>query len=285
MIFSMTGYTIKSQTILEDIITIEIRSLNSKYFDFSLKCPETFSFLEEKLKQKIKKKLKRGKIEIRIKKSSEKDTHDFLQTTELRKKMNGLKKIAPRISEEKSLELAILLQKKNDKKARKLTNKYQKRFFVFLDEAIDEVVNFRLKEGKALYKELAKYIKSITIQLEQIKKRDKKRLKIKKQTLRNKLESMIEKYDKTRLEQEMIYYIEKLDISEEVIRLIHHKTYFSELIYSQNEVGKKINFLVQEMLREVNTIGSKSNDFELQKNVIVIKDELEKIKEQIQNVL
>ena len=191
----------------------------------------------------------------------------------------------PRISEEKLLELAILLPKKNHKKAQKLTNKYQKNFFVFLQKTIDEVVNFRLKEGKALYKELSKYIKSITIQLEKIKKRDKKRLKIKKKTLRNKLESVIEKYDKTRLEQEMIYYIEKLDISEEVIRLTHHKKYFSELISSQNEVGKKINFLIQEMLREINTIGSKSNDFELQKNVIVIKDELEKIKEQIQNVL
>jgi len=285
MIFSMTGYAIKSQTILEEIITIEIRTLNSKYFDFSFKSPEQFSFLEEKIKQTSKKKLKRGKIEIRIKKSSEKDTDDVLQITELRKKMNGLKKIVPRISEEKLLELAILLPKKNHKKAQKLTNKYQKNFFVFLQKTIDEVVNFRLKEGKALYKELSKYIKSITIQLEKIKKRDKKRLKIKKKTLRNKLESVIEKYDKTRLEQEMIYYIEKLDISEEVIRLTHHKKYFSELISSQNEVGKKINFLIQEMLREINTIGSKSNDFELQKNVIVIKDELEKIKEQIQNVL
>ena len=92
MIFSMTGYAIKSQTILEEIITIEIRTLNSKYFDFSFKSPEQFSFLEEKIKQTSKKKLKRGKIEIRIKKSSEKDTDDVLQITELRKKMNGLKK-------------------------------------------------------------------------------------------------------------------------------------------------------------------------------------------------
>ena len=83
----------------------------------------------------------------------------------------------------------------------------------------------------------------------------------------------------------MIYYMEKLDISEEIIRLNQHKTYFSELLSSQNEVGKKINFLTQEMLREVNTIGSKSNDFELQKRVVLIKDKLEKIKEQIQNVL
>ena len=98
-------------------------------------------------------------------------------------------------------------------------------------------------------------------------------------------EAVGQKYNQVRLEEEMIYYIEKLDIAEEIIRLSQHKKYFLELLSSQNEVGKKVNFLLQEMLREVNTIGSKSNDFELQKSVVIMKEKLEKIKEQIQNVL
>ena len=96
---------------------------------------------------------------------------------------------------------------------------------------------------------------------------------------------MINNLDKKRFEEEMIYYIEKLDIEEEIVRLNHQINYFHEIVQNDHEIGKKINFLIQEMNREVNTIGSKSNDFELQKCVVVIKENLEKIKEQIQNVL
>ena len=285
MIYSMTGYAIKSEKISEELITIEVRSLNSKFFDFSFKAPDQFFSLEEEIKRIAKRKLKRGKIEIRVKKYNSSPVNSEFNLDELKQKMIQLKKITPKSKQEKLIELALLIPKNNQKRIKKITKKHEKEFLFFLQKILNEVINFRVREGKALYKELIKYVKQITTQLDKIKKRDKKRIKIKKEKLKSAFNSVAQKYDKTRLEQEMIYYIEKLDISEEIIRLGHHKSYFLELISNSNEVGKKINFLVQEMLRETNTIGSKSNDFELQKSVVLIKEKLEKIKEQIQNVL
>ena len=285
MIYSMTGYAVKSEKISEELITIEVRSLNSKFFDFSFKSPDQFFSLEEEIKRIVKRKLKRGKIEIRVKKYNSSPVNSEFNLDELKQKMIQLKKITPKSKQEKLIELALLIPKNNQKRIKKITKKHEKEFLFFLQKILNEVINFRVREGKALYKELIKYVKQITTQLDKIKKRDKKRIKIKKEKLKSAFNSVAQKYDKTRLEQEMIYYIEKLDISEEIIRLGHHRSYFSELISNSNEVGKKINFLVQEMLRETNTIGSKSNDFELQKSVVLIKEKLEKIKEQIQNVL
>lgn len=285
MIYSMTGYAVKSEKISEELITIEVRSLNSKFFDFSFKSPDQFFSLEEEIKRIVKRKLKRGKIEIRVKKYNSSPVNSEFNLDELKQKMIQLKKITPKSKQEKLIELALLIPKNNQKRIKKITKKHEKEFLFFLQKILNEVINFRVQEGKALYKELIKYVNQITTQLDKIKKRDKKRIKIKKEKLKSAFNSVAQKYDKTRLEQEMIYYIEKLDISEEIIRLGHHKSYFLELISNSNEVGKKINFLVQEMLRETNTIGSKSNDFELQKSVVLIKEKLEKIKEQIQNVL
>ena len=285
MIYSMTGYATQSQEILEDSITIEVRTLNSKFFDFSIKCPELFSSLEEQIKKITKQKLNRGKIEIRIKKSNVSGIKDDVNLVELRQKMDYLKKISPESTKEKLLELALLMPKNNYKKSKKITKKYQRYFFDFFQKVIEEVIEFRKKEGRALHRELIKYAAQISAQLVKLKKRDKQRIKNKKEKIKMNFEAVGQKYNQVRLEEEMIYYIEKLDIAEEIIRLSQHKKYFLELLSSQNEVGKKVNFLLQEMLREVNTIGSKSNDFELQKSVVIMKEKLEKIKEQIQNVL
>tara|TARA_B100001250_G_C19761156_1_gene772519 strand:- start:433 stop:1278 length:846 start_codon:yes stop_codon:yes gene_type:complete len=281
----MTGYAIQSQEILEDSITIEIRSLNSKFFDFSVKCPDYFFPLEEQIKRITKQKLARGKIEIRIKKSNNSQIKDEINLGELRQQMNHLKKISPESTKEKLLELALLMPKKNHKKTKKITKKFQSHFFEFFQKVTEEVMAFRKKEGRALHKELIKYATQISAQVVKLKKRDKQRIKNKKEKLKMSFDAVGQKYNQTRLEEEMIYYIEKLDITEEIVRLNQHKKYFLELLSSENEVGKKVNFLSQEMLRETNTIGSKSNDFELQKSVVIIKEKLEKIKEQIQNVL
>ncbi len=285
MIYSMTGYGIKSEKISEELITIEVRSLNSKFFDFSFKSHDQFFGLEEEIKRITKRKLKRGKIEIRLKKYNSSSANNEFNLDELKEKAAHLKKISPKSKQEKLLELALLIPRNNQKRIKKLKRKQEKEVLFFVKKVLDEVINFRTREGKTLHKELIKYVNQLSTQLEKIKKRDKKRINNKKKKLKSALKVIAQKYDKTRLEQEMIYYIEKLDISEEIIRLDHHKSYFLELISNENEVGKKINFLVQEMLRETNTIGSKSNDFELQKSVVLIKEKLEKIKEQIQNVL
>tara|TARA_B100001758_G_C18406354_1_gene612380 strand:- start:1587 stop:2570 length:984 start_codon:yes stop_codon:yes gene_type:complete len=285
MIYSMTGYAIQSQEIFEDTITIEVRALNSKFFDFSIKCPDYLLSLEEQIKKITKKNLKRGKIEIRIKRSKSDHIKDDFNLDELKEKMSHLKKISPKSTKEKLLELALLMPKKSQKKPKQITKKYQSQFFKFLQKVVEDLIIFRKKEGQALKKELVKYINQVSTQLVRIKKIDKKRITSKKQKIKMRFDSAFQKYNQTRLEEEMIYYIEKLDISEEITRLSHHNTYFLELLSSDEEVGKKINFLTQEMLRETNTIGSKSNNFQLQKSVVAIKDKLEKIKEQIQNVL
>ena len=155
----------------------------------------------------------------------------------------------------------------------------------FLEESMIAAMNYRKKEGQKLEKELKKYIKNITTQLKKIKINEKSRLKPKRTKIEKKLKTFNLKIDKSRMEQEMIFYLEKIDITEELVRVDFHCAYFLELINTENESGRKLNFLCQEILREINTIGSKSADFKLQKSVILIKEELEKIKEQVQNVL
>ena len=199
--------------------------------------------------------------------------------------MNILKNISPDTSKEKLMHLALLTPKTNQIKHNKLSETYKKKLFSLINKSIEDIDNFRRKEGSSLQKEIFKYLKHISVQLNKIKKRDKKRIHLKKNKLKNSINDLINNIDKKRLEEEIIYYIEKLDIEEEIVRLNHHINYFHEIVKNEHEIGKTINFLVQEMNREVNTIGSKSNDFELQKCVVVIKENLEKIKEQIQNVL
>ena len=284
MIYSMTGYSVNSSQIAKDFVVIEIRCLNSKYFDFSFKAPDIFFQIENDVKKIVKKKLKRGKIELRLKRNVFKaDNNEIIN--DINYKMNILKSISPDMSKEKLMHLALLTPKANQTKFNKVSEIYKKKVFLLVNKSIEDIVNFRKKEGSSLQKEIFKYLKQISVQLNKIKKRDKKRIHQKKKKIKNNLNELIKNLDKKRFEEEIIYYIEKLDIEEEIVRLNHQINYFHEIVKNDHEIGKTINFLVQEMNREVNTIGSKSNDFELQKCVVVIKENLEKIKEQIQNVL
>ena len=147
------------------------------------------------------------------------------------------------------------------------------------------VMDYRMKEGAKLEKELKKYLKNIITQIKNIKKNEKSRIKPKREKIEKKLKTFNLKIDKSRMEQEMIFFLEKIDITEELVRLDYHCSYFLDLIKNEDQAGRKLNFLCQEILREINTIGSKSSDFKLQKSVILIKEEIEKIKEQVQNVL
>ena len=266
----MTGYGIGSYKINDKNLVVEIKTLNSKFFDYFLKCPDEFFPLEEKIKKITQKKLKRGKIEIRIKQISQEETLEMLTIKDLKTKMNYLKKITPNNTEENLLQAALLAPKINYKKTVLLTKKHQKRVLSYFQNTLEKVIKFREKEGRVLQKEFIKYLKKIDVELKKIKKRDKTRIKAKAQKIKSMFNSLNLKYDKTRLNQELIYYMEKMDITEEIVRIEQHKKYFVELILNNNQVGKKINFLSQEMLREINTIGSKSNDFQLQKSVILV---------------
>jgi uncharacterized protein (TIGR00255 family) len=281
----MTGYAIKSQQISEDTFTIEVKTLNSKFFDFSLRCPEELQSMEEEIKKISHKKLLRGKVDIRVRKISTLKKSEEIELKKINQRIKYLKKISPESTKEKLLELSLLVPTSPNRDKIKISKKYRMQFLKFFIKTIDDLILFRLKEGRALHKAIVKYLNQINLQLSKIEKIDKTRVYNKKKKIMGKLGELLKKTNKVRLEEELVYYIEKLDISEEIVRLNHHLSFFDELLTAKNEIGKKLNFLVQEMNREINTIGSKSNDFKLQKSVVLIKEKIEKIKEQIQNVL
>ena len=280
----MTGFNYSTHIIDGIEYNAQIKTLNSKNFDFSVKSP--YDNLDSKIRLLAKKILKRGKIELSFRSNFTKMfTNELLDTEKIQLYINQLQKISPESSKKDLLPLAISIPGLHIKSSYKLTKKHEKELICFLEDSMIAVMNYRKKEGQKLEKELKKYVKNIMIQLKKIKLNEKNRIKPKRAKIEKKLKTFNLKIDKSRMEQEMIFYLEKIDITEELVRLDFHCSYFLELIKTENELGRKLNFLCQEMLREINTIGSKSADFKLQKSVILIKEELEKIKEQVQNVL
>ena len=167
----------------------------------------------------------------------------------------------------------------------KISKKNKIQLLKFFNNTIDDLILFRSKEGRVLHKEIVKYLNQINLQLSKIEKIDKNRVNNKKKKIKEKLGELLKKVNKVRLEEELIYYIEKLDISEEIVRLNHHLSFFVELLTTKNEIGKKLNFLVQEMNREINTIGSKSPIQGVATKIVEMKNEIEKVREQVQNIL
>tara|TARA_B100000579_G_scaffold390089_1_gene364331 strand:- start:413 stop:1267 length:855 start_codon:yes stop_codon:yes gene_type:complete len=284
MIISMTGFNYSSCIIDGIEYTSQIKTLNSKTFDFSVKSPN--DNLDSKIRLLAKKILKRGKVEFSFRTNfTKKFNQDLLDLEKIELYINQFKKISPDSSRKDLLQLVISMPGLHNKSSYKLTKKNEKQLMFFFEESMIGVMNYRIKEGQKLEKELKKYLKNITNQIKKIKTNEKSRIQPKRDKIEKKLKTFNLKIDKSRMEQEMIFYLEKIDITEELVRLDHHCSYFLELMQTEDQSGRKLNFLCQEILREVNTIGSKSADFKLQKSVILIKEELEKIKEQVQNVL
>tara|TARA_B100001029_G_scaffold97622_2_gene80230 strand:- start:4195 stop:5049 length:855 start_codon:yes stop_codon:yes gene_type:complete len=284
MIISMTGFNYSSCIIDGIEYTSQIKTLNSKTFDFSVKSPN--DNLDSKIRLLAKKILKRGKVEFSFRTNfTKKFNQDLLDLEKIELYITQLKKISPDSSRKDLLQLVISMPGLHNKSSYKLTKKNEKQLMRFFENSMIGVMNYRIKEGQKLEKELKKYLKNITNQIKKIKTNEKRRIQPKRDKIEKKLKTFNLKIDKSRMEQEMIFYLEKIDITEELVRLDHHCSYFLELMQTEDQSGRKLNFLCQEILREVNTIGSKSADFKLQKSVILIKEELEKIKEQVQNVL
>lgn len=284
MIISMTGFNYSSCIIDGIEYTSQIKTLNSKTFDFSVKSPN--DNLDSKIRLLAKKILKRGKVEFSFRTNfTKKFNQDLLDLEKIELYITQLKKISPDSSRKDLLQLVISMPGLHNKSSYKLTKKNEKHLMRFFENSMIRVMNYRIKEGQKLEKELKKYLKNITNQIKKIKTNEKRRIQPKRDKIEKKLKTFNLKIDKSRMEQEMIFYLEKIDITEELVRLDHHCSYFLELMQTEDQSGRKLNFLCQEILREVNTIGSKSADFKLQKSVILIKEELEKIKEQVQNVL
>lgn len=289
MIKSMTGFGKATQELNDKTINIEIRSLNSKTADISLRLPSSLRNYELELRNEISKQLERGKIDLSIFIESKKAEIPIEINIELAKAYHKqLKKLAIEINEpilsglEQVLRFPDVL--KNERKETDDNEWKQIKHCVNL--ALEQLNNFRDIEGLSLKKDFEIRISKINSCLEEIKTLDLIRINAIKKRIKNNIEDVIGKsnIDENRFEQELIYYIEKLDISEEKVRLKTHLDYFIET-FNEKSAGRKLNFISQEIGREINTIGSKANDAQIQKIVVLMKDELEKIKEQANNVL
>ena len=296
MILSMTGFGSGELILNNSHFNFYIKSLNSKNLDISLKVPSSIRILEFDIRRLISKKLIRGKVELLITQdynsqelyiqNSDLFKSEVSKIEEMRKSLIEEKIISENFSDNFWTGSAKHLQlfNRSQNNSSNLNANSKKKILQKVKDIIEELSQFRLKEGSVLEKDLLYNINSIYSNLERINKRAIKR----KNQIRTKLQNKIltlKEVDKHRFEQEIIYYIEKYDINEELIRLDSHLNLFQKNINSNKPVGKKLGFISQEIGREINTIGSKANDFNIQKIVISMKENLEKVKEQTLNVL
>ena len=290
MIQSMTGFGKSEVTINELQINVEVKSLNSKFLDLSIKLPSAFKNLDLSVRSFVKEYLKRGKIEVMIhyeKKEASKKI--IINKDQLINYYNQLSEVSNELKLKinndligYALKLPEVIQHKKDT----IEEDSNGEILNAVKEACKDLNSFRKKEGNALNKELVKYVNSILESLKEINQYEKERLpkvrdKLKKAIDELNLKSQV---DEKRLEQELIFYSEKLDLTEEKVRLKEHCNHFIDSTKELNS-GKKLGFISQEMGREINTLGSKANNISIQKIVVGMKDELEKIKEQVLNVL
>lgn len=290
MTHSMTGFGKSEVTIGHLHVNIEIRSLNSKFLDLTLKIPTVFKEIDSSLRSIIKNELNRGKIELAIHyekiNSSSKIT---INKEQLKNYYNQLKEISAELNNQNNEDFmgyALKLPEVIQHQKETVDKQSNEILISAVKQACKNLNSFREKEGESLQKELLNYVNSIQDNLAKINPFEKERLPKVKQKLLRSIEELNLKsqIDEKRLEQELIYYAEKLDLTEEKVRLKEHCIHFMETLKEINS-GKKLGFITQEMGREINTIGSKAHHLSIQKIVVEMKDELEKIKEQVLNIL
>jgi uncharacterized protein (TIGR00255 family) len=284
MIHSMTGFGREEKLINNKKIVIEIRTLNSKGLDINLKVHDSFSFIGEYLRKSIKEKLIKGKVDVII---DIEDTNEALQIPFNKSKIKSyLKELRKDFKIDESQIISNLLSGNTYVNSNiTFTKSEEKKIKILLDKVIQKQLKYRKIEGKAIGNDLSKSVSKINSYISKTISIESNRVEDKKKKFKSYFNELNEKFDKSRLEQEMIYYIEKLDINEEIIRLKHHLKFFSLEMKNKEIKGKKLSFICQEIGREINTIGSKANNFEIQSLVVNMKEELEKIKENILNIL
>ncbi len=291
MIKSMTGYG-KSQCQLPDMsVSIEVKSLNGKTLDINLKVPGLFKSKEQEIRSLIGRHLCRGKTELSISVDSESNANMYaLNRSLMDKYYEELKDFAARAGASVSDHLipAILrLPEVVQQEEQSLGDNEWETLMQGVIAALLQCDEHRLSEGAHLEKDLKLRIHNISVLLDALPALEKTRIESLRERLLKNLESLkdLPSPDPGRFEQEMLYYLEKLDLTEEVVRLRKHLAYFTDTMSETISGGKKLGFISQEIGREINTIGSKANDAEIQKVVVEMKDELEKIKEQLMNIL
>lgn len=291
MIKSMTGYGTATAELRDKTVCVEIKALNSKQLDIYTRLPGNYKEKDIDIRNELASQLKRGKIECTISIEYKEDTQaQKLNAPVIISYYKQLKEILRNIDDKQDeplLASVMRLPEVINADKEQLNPSEWSEVEQAIKKAIDDVDAFRIQEGRALRDDMLHRISLIEKLYKQIEPFEKERMI----TLRNKLENGLNElfpangYDKNRLEQEMVLYLERFDITEEKVRLQNHCNYFREVVDEDDAVGKKLTFVAQEVGREINTLGAKANHSDIQRIVVLMKDELEKIKEQLMNVL
>ncbi|GAA4289512.1 YicC family protein [Aestuariibaculum suncheonense] len=281
----MTGYGKSVLQLPTKKVTIELKSLNSKNLDLNARMPSIYREKELAIRKLLADKLERGKVDFSIYvEATAEDTSTQINTPVVKQYMAQLRQVVDG-SDIELLKMAVRFPDALNTVREEIDENEWQLIEAEIHKAVDDLNNHRLDEGKVLEQDFNARVSTIDNILEQVIAMDPERIQGVRERLLKGVEELKEKYDENRFEQELVYYIEKFDITEEKVRLKNHLNYFTESINSKDSNGKKLGFISQEMGREINTIGSKSNYAPMQQLVVQMKDELEKIKEQLLNVL
>jgi uncharacterized protein (TIGR00255 family) len=291
MIKSMTGFGKAECTCQSQKLTVEIKSLNSKYFDVNLRMPNGFRDRELEIRNMLLARLQRGKVEFSITIDDKSDISSYTINKALAKKyFEELKELSGAIEGEDFKDYIPVIMRLPDvmvtDKA-EIEEEEWKQLATAIEKALDKVEDFRVGEGRSLKKDLEYRSEKIVELLGMVEPFEEQRFEGLKSKIQKDLNEIVNKenVDKNRFEQELVYYLDRLDITEEKVRLKEHCKYFLETLDGKESQGKKLAFITQEMGREINTLGSKASESNIQKLVVQMKDELEKIKEQLFNIV
>lgn len=286
----MTGFGRAEGLVANKKVTVEMRSLNSKQLDLFLKLPQAYKDKDGELRQWLTERIVRGKCEVFIgAEAMPGTTRTQFDLESLRANYAAVKTIAHELDPTAQTDLLGFVLRmpdaanNNNREAVDAAEWAAVR--ALIDAAVKDFHGFREAEGAKLEQDLRMRCDRITALLNEVETQDSGRAERTRERLRTRLAELQAKVDQDRFEQELIFYLEKMDINEEKVRLRTHAAYFLETLAQDEQQGRKLGFITQEMGREINTIGSKANDAVMQRNVVLMKDELEKIKEQVLNVL
>jgi uncharacterized protein (TIGR00255 family) len=286
MIQSMTGFGKASLQLPTKKITVEVKSLNSKGLDLNTRMPSIYREMELGMRNQIAQRLERGKIDFSLYiEITGEETSSKINVPIVIGYINQMKAVIPNADETELMKMAVRMPDALKTERDEIDENEWKQIQTVIDEALQNIYNFRRDEGVALEKEFLHRIANIMTLMNNAVAYDAERIETVKTRLRTALDEIKENVDENRFEQELIFYLEKFDVTEEKVRLENHLNYFIETLAGTEANGRKLGFITQEMGREINTMGSKSNHAEMQKLVVMMKDELEKIKEQVLNVL
>ncbi|OBX26096.1 uncharacterized protein (TIGR00255 family) [Gelidibacter algens] len=285
MIQSMTGYGKSVIQLPTKKISIEVKSLNSKNLDLNTRMPSLYREKELDIRKLIASKLERGKVDFSLyMEITGEETSTQINKTVVKQYIKQLKEVVDG-DETELLKMAIRLPDAITTERDEMDEDEWEEIAAEINTALERILQYRLDEGQSLESEFLDRVKNIADLLEDVIAMDPERIEGVRERLQKGVSELKEKVDENRFEQELVFYIEKFDITEEKVRLKNHLDYFISALNSDDSNGKKLGFISQEMGREINTIGSKSNYAPMQKLVVQMKDELEKIKEQLLNVL